>query len=83
MDTLIIPETAASVRDLMERAARGENTVITRDGEPVAEVRPILKAKRKITEADLAWLEARRVAVSSPKLDAGELLSSIRDGSER
>jgi antitoxin (DNA-binding transcriptional repressor) of toxin-antitoxin stability system len=44
MDTLPAAEAKASFDQLLDRAARGETIVITRDGRPVAEMRPTVVA---------------------------------------
>ncbi len=52
--------------ELIDRALNGVGVVITRDGTPVAELRAIRPAPGPITEADLAWLDARRVTPQEP-----------------
>lgn len=44
MDTLPAAEAKASFDQILDRAARGETIVITRDGRPVAEMRPAAAA---------------------------------------
>jgi prevent-host-death family protein len=64
---------------LINRALAGESVVITRHGRPVAELKPIPAHPRRVTEADLVWLAARRVDLRQPVEDAGNLLRRIRD----
>ena len=64
---------------LINCALAGETVVITRHGRPVAELKPIPAHPRQVTEADLAWLAARRIDLRVPVEDAGSLLRRIRD----
>ena len=66
-----------SVRDLrnhggavLNEVARGLSVVVTRDGEPVAELRPV--PRRGLTAAELV---ARRQSL--PRLDPAELRADI------
>ena len=47
--------------ELIDRALSGEDVVITRHGRPVIEFRPIPEPPRRVTQADLDWLESRRI----------------------
>lgn len=69
-----------SLSELIDRALNGEGVVITRHGAPVVELRPVRPALRPLTEADLAWLDARRIAPLKPlAMDAATLVSRLRD----
>ncbi len=68
--------------DLINRALAGESVVITRHGHPVVELRPVRPSQRRVTPEDLDWLAARRVDMNST-VDAGTLLSRLRDDEER
>ena len=65
--------------ELIDRALGGEPVLITRDGQPVIELRPIQTLPRHVTKADLEWLSARRVSPKWPVENAGTLLSRMRD----
>jgi prevent-host-death family protein len=62
---------------LIDRALAGEPVVITRQGRPVVELKPI--PARRVTKVDLVWLTTRRVNPKCPIEDAGTLLSCMRD----
>jgi len=61
MSTYDVAEAEHNLSDQIDRALKGEALVITRDGRPVAEIRPVKTPKWRMTEADLAWIEANRV----------------------
>jgi prevent-host-death family protein len=63
---------------LIDQALGGEGVVITRHGQPVVELKPVRKAARAITGADLDWIAARRVGRRSEE-DAGRFVSTMRD----
>jgi len=80
MSTHSVAEAKNRLPELIDRALKGEHVVITRHGKPVAELKPIPKPPRPVTQEDLDWLAARRVPRRSSKnLDAGTLVSRMRD----
>jgi prevent-host-death family protein len=77
-----IAETKDKLSELIGRAERGEEIVVTRHGKPVAKisgVTPVSTPKGKITQADIEWLDKHRVGKKMPKEDAGALVSRMRD----
>ena len=83
MGTHSVAEAKNWLPELIDRALKGEDVVITRHGKPVVELKPIPKPPRKVTAADLDWLAARRIKLRKPAEDAGTLLSRMRDEGER
>jgi len=83
MTTHSIVEAKNQLSDLIDRAQKGEAVVITRHGTPVAELRAIPAPRRPITRASLEWLAARRATRSKTAIDAGTLVSTMRDEEER
>jgi prevent-host-death family protein len=82
-----LPEAEHSLSDLIDRALAGEDVVITRDGRPVVELRPLPAPadppKSRMSPAEsIAWLRANRVPTRA-KTDAGELLRQVRDEWDR
>jgi antitoxin (DNA-binding transcriptional repressor) of toxin-antitoxin stability system len=69
--------------ELIDRALKGESIVITRDGQPIAELKPIFKPAGKVSAAALDWLAARRVGAKLTHEDAGASVSRMRDEDER
>jgi antitoxin (DNA-binding transcriptional repressor) of toxin-antitoxin stability system len=76
-------EAMSQLSDLIERAARGEEVIITRYGQPAAELRPFPRAPRPVTSAAVDWLATHRVGKSKPAEDAGALVSRLRDDESR
>ena len=68
--------------ELVERARKGEDGIITHLGEPVAKISGLQIAApppRRITAEDIAWLDAHRVGGKIPEEDAGTFVSRMRD----
>lgn len=75
-----LAEAQHKLPELIDRALKGEGIVITREGAPVAELRPIAAAPRVITQADIDWIVAHQIQPLRPlDEDAGTLLSRMRD----
>ncbi|MBR7619027.1 type II toxin-antitoxin system Phd/YefM family antitoxin [Phenylobacterium sp. 20VBR1] len=73
-----VVEAKNNLSDLIDRALKGEAVVITRHGKPMVELKAVQPLPRRITEADIEWLRARRVGRKSTE-DAGSLVSRMRD----
>ncbi len=80
-----ITEAEERLSELIDRALAGEGIVITREGRPAVELKPlrVKTSPRPMTAEDLAWLAERRVGLPMPKQSAGELLSEMRDEEQR
>lgn len=80
MSTYSVAEAKAKFSALIEEAMRGP-VIITRHGHPVVEVRAVSGKPKPapITEADLEWLAKRRVTRRNSHIDAGTLVSRMRD----
>ena len=79
MSSHSIAETKNRLSELVARAEKGEEVVITRHGRPVAHLTPITPGPRPMTDAELDWLKKRRAGRGRPKEDAGSLVSRMRD----
>lgn len=65
---------------LIDRALAGEEVVITRHGQPVVRLQPLVRVGRRMTEADLAWLRERRALMGPPPAeDAAATVRRLRD----
>jgi prevent-host-death family protein len=64
---------------LIDRALAGEGIVITRHGQPIAELKPVEATDRPNIGAALDRLAALRVGGKRPSVDAGQLVSEMRD----
>jgi prevent-host-death family protein len=80
MSTHSVAEAKSKLSDLIDRALEGEAVIITRHGNPVAELKPIARALQPLTAADIDWLDDRRVGGKRrPLKDAGRFVSEMRD----
>ena len=79
MSTHSVADAKNKLSELIDRALKGEDVVITRHGTAVVELRPVSKPPRAITQADIDWLDQRRVGRLAPEEDAGTLVSRMRD----
>lgn len=67
--------------ELVERARKGEDIILTHLGQPVAKISglPQAAAPRRITQDDIDWLERHMVGGVMPEEDAGTFVSRMRD----
>jgi prevent-host-death family protein len=81
MSTHSIAEAQQHLPELIDRVCKGEDVVITSDGQPVAELKsmPAKREPRPMTDADWDWLAARRVGRGKHREDAGTFVSRMRD----
>jgi len=79
MSTHDVAEAEHNLSDLIDQALKGEAVVITREGKPVVEIKPIKIPKPRMTEADVAWIEAHRVKPRGDGVDPVTLVSRMRD----
>jgi len=82
MSTHSIAEAKDQLSELIDRALKGEDVVITRHGCPVVELKPVPMPPRPVSLEDIAWLQAHRVGRLAPAEDAGTLVSRMRDEDE-
>jgi prevent-host-death family protein len=78
MSTHSVADARNRLSKLIDRALKGEAVVITRHGHPVVELKPVGKPPRRMTQADLDWLDKHRVP-STAKEDAATLIRKMRD----
>jgi prevent-host-death family protein len=75
-----VTEAEGHLSDLIDRALAGEGVVITREGKPVVELKPVrARTVGPITDEALDWLAAHRVGAKPAKEDAGTFVSRMRD----
>lgn len=79
MGTHSVAEAKNRLPELIDRALKGEDVVITRPGRPVAELRPIPEPARPVIAADLDWLAEQRSKLPRSSVDAGTFVSRMRD----
>jgi prevent-host-death family protein len=74
-----VVEAKNQLSDLIDRALRGEDVVITRHGQPVVELKAVAKPSKPVTPEALDWLADRRVGRRMPSEDAAETVRRMRD----
>ena len=79
MSTHSVAEAKNQLSRLIDLAQSGEAVVITRHGHPVAEIRPIKTNRKAAREADLAWLDSKRVRLRGDGDDAVTVLLKMRE----
>lgn len=82
MGTHTVAEARDRLPELIERAREGEAVVITQDGTPVAELKPVQRPLRALTQADIDWLDKHRVPRKHGGIDAVTLIRNMRDESD-
>ena len=76
MSTFSVAEAKTHLSELLDRAERGEEVVITRRGQPVAQLAPVRPTKPGI---DFARLRALRAAMPVSKTTATKVVRRMRD----
>jgi prevent-host-death family protein len=79
MSSHSVAEARNQLSQLIDRAVKGEDVIITRHGAPVVELKAVAVAPKPVTQADLDWVAARRAKRRNPEIDAGTLVSEMRD----
>jgi prevent-host-death family protein len=80
MTTHSVTEAKNHLPELIDRALKGESVVITRRGQPVVELKPVVQQPvRRITQADIDWLDAHRVGLKGAGEDAVTTVMRMRD----
>ncbi len=81
MSTYSVAEAMEKFEELIGRALNGEEIVIERDGQPVAELKPIaaVQPERRVTDEDIYWLRKHRVQGRAPSIDSVTLVRQMRD----
>jgi antitoxin (DNA-binding transcriptional repressor) of toxin-antitoxin stability system len=78
-----VVEAKNNLSELIDRALKGEDVVITRHGQPVVELKRVTQPVNPITREAIEWLKARRVGRRMPREDAATLVRRMRDEWER
>jgi prevent-host-death family protein len=79
MSNYSVADAKNNLSRLIKKALSGEGVTITRHGQPVVELRPVVAHQsRLITSADLDWIARRRKGRRSRE-GAGEFVSRMRD----
>ena len=75
-----VAETKNKLSELIDRAIKGEDVIITRHGQPVARISGLQASGPKpITDASIDWLERNLKGLVPLKEDGGALMRKIRD----
>ena len=74
--TVSVAEARAHFSELLDAAEAGETVLITRRGEPVAELRPLGRARGPV---DWTWLREETARIPYSAVDSGDLVRRMRD----
>ncbi len=74
--TVSVAEARAHLSELLDAAEAGETVVITRRGEPVAELHAHRRAENEI---DWTWLREETAKIPYSSVDSGDLVREMRD----
>jgi antitoxin (DNA-binding transcriptional repressor) of toxin-antitoxin stability system len=78
-----LPDVKENLSSLIDRATAGEQVLIVRDGQPVAEIRALAPTRTSQTEMTvdvlIAWLRERRIGRASADEDAVTSVRLMRD----
>ena len=75
MSTFSVAEAKARLSELLDLTVKGEKVIITRRGEPVAQLAPVRTTKPAI---DFARLRALRAAMPKARTPADKLVRKMR-----
>ncbi len=73
METVSVAEAKAHLSELLSRIERGAEIVVTRRGQPIAKITPVIVAKRPVPS-----LASFRADVPWPATSASEVLRRLR-----
>ena len=79
MSEYSIAEAKDGLPDQIDRALKGEAVVITRDGRPAVEIKPVVQSHAELRDPNVKWLRARLEGELPARTDAGTLVSQMRD----
>jgi prevent-host-death family protein len=74
-----VVEAKNNLSELIARALKGESVVITRHGKPVVELKAVEPRGRAVTQADIDWLDARRIKPREGSESVVDLVIRMRD----
>lgn len=75
--TVSVAEARARFSELLDAVEAGETVVITRRGEPVANLSAHREPRKRI---DVNWLREQTAKIPYSDTDSGDLLREMRDG---
>ncbi|MHA7834869.1 MAG: type II toxin-antitoxin system Phd/YefM family antitoxin [Algiphilus sp.] len=75
--TVTLAEAKARLSEITERAAAGEEWVITKRGRPVGRLSPVASSKRRV---DVARLRALTSSMRAAPAQSTEVVSDMREG---
>jgi len=77
MSRYSVADAKNNLPSLIDKAAAGEEVIITRHGKPIVEMRPVATADRRPDGKAYAWLCARRDARKPLTITSVELLNQL------
>jgi antitoxin (DNA-binding transcriptional repressor) of toxin-antitoxin stability system len=79
MSTHSVAEAKNQLSQLIDRALKGEDVVITRHHQAVAELKAHPARPQAMTKADWEWIRANRMPPLPPGEDAVSIVRKMRD----
>lgn len=79
MSAYSVTDAKSNLAELIDRALAGEGVVITRQGRPVVELKPVAVEPRQVTEADIEWMAANLVSIGMTGTSSIDAVSCMRD----
>ncbi|MBI1981564.1 MAG: type II toxin-antitoxin system prevent-host-death family antitoxin [Methylocystis sp.] len=76
MSAVTVAEAKAHLSELVERAAKGETTCVTRRGRPIAKIAPLAEPKKPV---DVSMLRAITKGMATQAESAGDFIRRLRD----
>jgi antitoxin (DNA-binding transcriptional repressor) of toxin-antitoxin stability system len=74
--TVSVAEARARFSELLDKVEAGETVVITRRGEPIADLSAHRTPREKI---DVSWLREQTAKIPYSSMDSGDLLREMRN----
>ena len=78
MSEYSVADTKNRLSELLDRAERGEEVVVTRHGKPVAKITPIRPEPKRITPELMEWWDRNIVKPKKP-FGAAKVIRQMRD----
>lgn len=79
MSEYSVADTKNRLSELLARAEKGEEVVVTRHGKPVAKITPVRPEPKRMATTDVEWLRKHRIHPKKGTESAVQLLSRMRD----
>ncbi len=79
MTSYSVADAKNQLPSLLSASARGERVTITKYGKPVAELRPVANAAKRVSAASIDWIEQQLAGLPRSREDSVAQLDALRD----